>query len=87
MSIEAELEKRKIKAKKKIEAGIAELAKLRDECPHPGLTGNYNSNTGNWCPQDDAYWLELRCPLCEKYWTVQSTDPEYRTIKFTEFKS
>lgn len=47
-------------------------------CVHPDLIGKYNSNTGNWCPQDDSYWLDLNCPDCGKRWSVDSNNPEYR---------
>ncbi|ANA49194.1 hypothetical protein PMW_69 [Pseudomonas phage phiPMW] len=40
------------------------LGKLRQECEHPNYTGKYNANTGNWCSDDDTYWIDFHCPDC-----------------------
>lgn len=61
----------------------AELLKLQLECEHPNATGKYGSSTGNWCPQDDSYWIEAECPDCGKRWWIDSATSveEYRTFK------
>jgi hypothetical protein len=72
------IEERVAKAHEKIAKWQKEIFDAQAECTHPGLTGEYGSNTGNWCSQDDCYWLDLRCPTCGKRWSVDSEEPEYR---------
>lgn len=45
---------------------------MREECPHPPYfrSKKNGSNTGNWCPQDDTYWVDYSCAACGKQWTV-----------------
>lgn len=41
-------------------------------CPHPDASKKYCSSTGNWDRNDDAYWIEWKCPDCGRKWsTVQ----------------
>lgn len=70
--------KSKIKKSEKLfEQARALVKAAQEECNHPNLLGKYESNTGNWCVNDDEYWLNLKCPDCKKYWTVMSTEPDY----------
>jgi hypothetical protein len=63
--------------RKRIESKIlklrGDLAALQTECSTQGhggkLEGKYKSNTGNWSPSDDYYWVEFKCPLCDKRWS------------------
>jgi hypothetical protein len=59
-----------------------ELKQIQSECSHPVscVTGKYGANTGNWCPDDDVWWITLYCSLCDKGWTVysHSKDDAYR---------
>lgn len=41
---------------------------LQALCSHPNVTKKYNSNTGNYDPTADSYWIEYRCPDCNKRW-------------------
>lgn len=74
MKIETKLKK----GREKVAAGLALIAEAQAECKHPDLEGEYGSNTGNWCEQDDCYWINLNCPTCGKRWQVDSDQPEYR---------
>ncbi len=58
-------------------------ASLKESCTHPNATGEHGSNTGNWCSQDDSYWISCSCPDCGKRWRIDSDkDPEgYRLFK------
>lgn len=56
----------------------SELGRIRDTCPHPHKEGRYKGNTGNWCPDDDSYWIDVSCPDCGKTWHVDSHAPEYK---------
>lgn len=46
----------------------SEMAKLQATCQHPDLIKKYDSNTGNYDPTADSYWIEFRCPDCRKRW-------------------
>ena len=48
-----------------------ELAKLQALCPHTNVTKKHCSNTGNYDPSADSYWIEHRCPDCRKHWDVE----------------
>lgn len=49
----------------------AELEGLQKLCTHPCVTKKYRSNTGNYDPSADCYWIEWSCPDCGKYWTTE----------------
>lgn len=55
-----------------------EIAEMRANCPHENSTGQYYGNGGNWCPQDDEYWLRTECLDCGRVALVDSEDDEYR---------
>jgi hypothetical protein len=57
-----------------------ELAGIQSQCNHPPLarTYKYGSNTGNYDPHADCYWVDYECGLCQRRWTVDSQDAEYR---------
>ena len=44
------------------------LKMLQDKCTHPDVTKEYKSNTGNYDPSADSYWINLHCPDCDKRW-------------------
>ena len=44
------------------------LRALRLMCPHTDATKKYNSNTGNYDPSADCYWIEWYCPDCNDRW-------------------
>lgn len=50
------------------------------KCRHIKATGVYKSNTGNYDPSADCYWLSLYCPTCLKRWSVDSRTPEYHEL-------
>ena len=43
---------------------------LQHICPHPNASKKHCGSTGNWDRNDDAYWIEYKCPDCGKFWTV-----------------
>ena len=45
-----------------------EIAKLQAECLHPNVFKEYRSNTGNYDPSCDQYWIDYHCPDCDKHW-------------------
>jgi hypothetical protein len=44
--------------------------KIQSECDHKNKTMEYKSDTGNYDPSQDAYWINHVCPDCEKRWTT-----------------
>ena len=44
---------------------------LQDICRHPTANKKYESNTGNYDPSADSYWIENRCPDCGKFWVTE----------------
>lgn len=40
------------------------------KCKHPNASKKECGDTGNWCPSDDRYWTEYKCPDCLKFWSV-----------------
>ncbi len=67
----------------------AKIKQLQDSCSHIGLEGKYEANTGNWCKEDDSYWVVFSCPVCEKRWTedqamLQSGSVSNQGFKFSK---
>lgn len=67
----------------RLQAQINELQRqLRNhqdkKCRHLKATGIHRSNTGNYDPHADCYWISCYCPTCLKHWSVDSRDPSYR---------
>lgn len=60
-------EKRKLIESRQDEL-LHELRVLQSFCKHRNATSEPRSDTGNWCKQDDCYWVEHRCPECGKFW-------------------
>lgn len=42
---------------------------IRRSCKHPNVKKTHKSSTGNYCPQDDVYWTEFKCPDCGSEWS------------------
>ena len=47
-----------------------ELSKLQKLCQHPNANSKYDSNTGNYDPSADSYWIDYICPDCNKRWRI-----------------
>lgn len=63
---------------------------IRDNCKHPEVLYKYGSNTGNYDPHADCYWVEVTCTHCGQHYTLYDDDPRYKTFehgrKATEVK-
>jgi hypothetical protein len=57
--------------KKQIKELQDKIKTIQDSCSHPEqcVTKKYGSNTGNYDPMADCYWIDFKCSLCEKFWT------------------
>jgi choline kinase len=45
-----------------------ELRKHQDKCKHTKVIRKYGSNSGNYDPSCDSYWIDFDCPTCLKQW-------------------
>lgn len=45
-----------------------ELDQLREKCRHTNTVHQYKSDTGNYDPSHDRYWITFRCYDCGKFW-------------------
>lgn len=45
-----------------------ELKALQSLCQHPNATKKYDGSTGNYDRTADCYWIDHRCPDCDKRW-------------------
>jgi hypothetical protein len=63
-----------------IAAASETLDLMQSKCEHPPetLRKEYKGNTGDYDPNDNRYWVEFKCWLCNKYWTADSKTDEYR---------
>jgi hypothetical protein len=43
-----------------------QLQNLQEICSHEIVEGEYKANTGNWCSDDDSYWISATCLDCGK---------------------
>jgi len=48
-----------------------QLFELQQICSHPNVMKEHKSNTGNYDPSADSYWIEYRCLDCHKHWRVE----------------
>lgn len=58
------------KLKASADEANTKLAAHVASCKHPKqyVTRVAGSNTGNWCPDDDSYWYDCTCSLCNSKW-------------------
>lgn len=47
----------------------ASVKQLQTICTHPSVTKRYRSDTGNYDPGCNSYWIDYHCPDCGKIWT------------------
>jgi hypothetical protein len=48
----------------------AEIKNIQDACSHPNVQKTPRADTGNYDPSVDLYWIECRCPDCDKHWDI-----------------
>lgn len=58
-----------------------EILDLQSNCPHEDQVGKYGSNTGNYDPHADCYWISVACEDCGRTWSVYNDEPGYRAFK------
>lgn len=66
----------------------------QNTCTHPidKLVKNYSSNTGNYDPSSDIYFVNVKCTVCNERWSASTSaskvnvDPEYSKLSRLECK-
>lgn len=62
--------KTKILALREDIAGInKQITELQDSCEHKNVKKEHKGDSGNYCRDDDRYWIEYDCPDCMKTWS------------------
>ncbi|AGN30249.1 hypothetical protein VPFG_00250 [Vibrio phage nt-1] len=59
-----------------------ELNEERNRCHHTRITYEYKSNTGNYDPTCDSYWVNVKCIDCNHRMTFDSDEDNtnYRMV-------
>lgn len=66
--------------KREIEERQKELYDHQEKCKHTRGTYRYRSNTGNYDPHCDSYWVETECGVCGKRDMFDSDTNTYKLI-------
>jgi hypothetical protein len=45
------------------------IKSYQDKCKHLNVNVIYRASTGNYDPSNDVYWMEFKCPDCDKFWS------------------
>jgi len=56
-----------IKLQKKIDIAEARIEEIRAACNHETAYCKYGADTGNWCSNDDCYWVDAICLECGEW--------------------
>lgn len=69
--------------KKQIKKLYAELNQIQSECSHPKsyLIKEAKSSTGNYDPNDNQYWYDLHCNLCDKQWSEDQSSYNAKKLR------
>ena len=70
---------------KKIKKYQDKLASLQSECLHENVNAFYGSNTGGYDPDDNMYWVTVKCLNCDKSMWFDSVEDEFNYSKFGKF--
>jgi hypothetical protein len=63
-----QIRRKRITINGKIEKLAEQLKQLQDLCQHTNVEKKYGANTGNYDPSADSYWIDWKCPDCNKRW-------------------
>jgi hypothetical protein len=66
------MDKQVVAIKKKISKLTEQLLYIQQECSHENVVGEMKGDTGNWCQQDDSYWISADCQDCGKHLHIDS---------------
>lgn len=52
---------------KRLNKATEDMRQLQKDCPHVNVKQEYKSDTGNYDPGMDMYWIEFRCEDCQAF--------------------
>lgn len=58
--------------KERIKEYNKKISNWQSKCSHENTFGVYKGVTGNWCKNDDSYWIDAKCYSCDKKFFVES---------------
>lgn len=67
-----QISRRIAKCKEKILEQTLKIKELQEECTHTGVHFKYRGGGGGY-DRDDSYWINYKCPHCDKYWRTDQT--------------
>lgn len=70
MNEQLKIKKKHNRLSEKLDSIHLEIIQLQDTCTHPNASEKHRGDTGNYDPTADCYWIEYKCPDCDKFWTV-----------------
>lgn len=53
---------------KRMNKATEDMRQLQKDCQHDNVKQEYKSDTGNYDPSMDMYWVEFRCEDCQAFW-------------------
>lgn len=65
-----QIQRKKISLRKKRDLLLDQLVELQELCQHPNVTKTYKGSTGHYDPSADSYWIDWKCPDCDKFWVT-----------------
>lgn len=60
------------------------LQKEQNICSHNDVKVEKNSNTGNYDPNDNQYWINVKCLDCGKYMIFDSEKDREEYLKYCQ---
>lgn len=51
---------------KRISSAEEKIEHIQNKCDHSNYIAKPGADTGNWCKDDDRYWVDVMCPDCGK---------------------
>jgi hypothetical protein len=63
-----------LKLQKQITTIQSKIAAIQKSCQHENNEAEYGSNTGNYDPSSDCWWIFVKCLDCDKRMRFDSVD-------------
>lgn len=62
------------------------IAEEQKKCPHKNVKTKTGSNTGNYDPSSDCYWVDVECHDCGKFMHYSDHTEEYHHYTGIKYK-
>lgn len=67
----------------RVEHHQGKIAEIQKICQHDDVKASYGSNTGNYDPSNDSYWINVECLDCSKKFRAYSEDNKEEYLKWS----